>query len=84
MEGHAPCGSRRPRSGSIDDIDAAPPTLRCGGNAGRRGPPWLPMIGQGHWLANGSIIGVAQVRLLVAPVPWAILQGNFVGGLGEP
>ena len=42
------------------------------------------MISQGHWLANGSIIGVAQVRLLVAPVPWAILQGNFVGGLGEP
>ena len=31
-----------------------------------------------------NFIGVAQVRLLVAPVPWAILQGNFVGGLGEP
>jgi hypothetical protein len=27
------------------------------------------MIGQGNWLANGSIIGAAQVRVLVAPVP---------------
>jgi len=24
----------------------------------------------GHWLGNGSIIGAAQVRVLVAPVPW--------------
>jgi len=28
------------------------------------------MVGQGHWLGNGSIIGAAQVRVLVAPVPW--------------